>query len=163
MMGNLVEIGVRDQGGIRRCRGGKEEVYEGYLLGGKSVCAWRNQVLQRRLILGDLEFNRFWYGTGKKVLLNRGCPIKGVKRLIVSAIALKRSFMKILVNRVLLCGFLKLRFRSMPLLQAKCCPVNRYIIWYSQDGMVRQASQILRASCLVDYVGDGWESRRLEN
>ena len=71
--------------------------------------------------------------------------------------------MKILFDGVILCGFLKLTFRSMPLLQAKCYPVNRYIDRYSQKGIVRQASQILRASYLADYAGDRWESRRLEN
>ena len=59
----------------------------------------------RQLVLGGLGSNCLSYGTGHRALLDRGCWMNEVKLLIVSTIAQERTFLKILVDGVILFGF----------------------------------------------------------
>ena len=42
----------------------------------------------------------------------------------------------------------------MPLLEAKCCPDNKYIVGIRKGMLPERASRILRLSYLAGYVGD---------
>ena len=44
----------------------------------------------------------------------------------------------------------------MQLVDAKCCPDNRYIVWIRKRVLPIKASRILRLSYLAGYVGDQW-------